>query len=588
MPRVPTYDTLQASPTALPQVRVGLPDMPDIAGQQAQMLGRGLQQAGQALGQIALDRTREANQIRVNDGMNQLVKTRTAMQIEVMGLKGRNALERPDGKALSDEYEEKLGKEIKALSASLGNDAQRLQFKQQADQMTNQFRGAVTEHMVREQKEFKKETLAATLDTATSQAVLLWGDKAMREQSTAAITNTVAEMAAEEGWDDTIRMQKLAAAITPMHAGIMKGMIQAGRAAEAQAYYDEHSAGMTLQGRAAVSEPLQRAVVTQGAEQAVDQELAINGPAGPNDPFLIAQMSKNIREQYKGQPDMVSAAETELKERMQLHNAEQTERTASNKAAVWGLIGGGAPMRAVQRSDAWLSLSGTEQRDIKDNLARGAATSASTELTRLQTQDRLLGFKNAPLYLQASDPAWLAKASRNEVMALSGQLPRDQIDALLKKQEGLKDPEKLKEAKMDADDFKVVAADMGITTFGEKASTKSQAIAARAKMDIEQIIAAREKSTGKTTSRDERRTIARQAMASTVMLDRSFGFDVEVRASLVDPDEIKNVIVPQNLKPLIAQSLEAGYRKAPNNPLYAPTEENMARMYLQYRMRGGE
>ena len=46
MPIVPRYDSFQAAPSSLPQARVTSPDMPDIAGQQAQQFGQGAMQSG--------------------------------------------------------------------------------------------------------------------------------------------------------------------------------------------------------------------------------------------------------------------------------------------------------------------------------------------------------------------------------------------------------------------------------------------------------------------------------------------------------------------------------------------------------------
>ena len=38
MPQVPLYDGFQATPNALPQPRFAAPNMPDIAGKQAQQI----------------------------------------------------------------------------------------------------------------------------------------------------------------------------------------------------------------------------------------------------------------------------------------------------------------------------------------------------------------------------------------------------------------------------------------------------------------------------------------------------------------------------------------------------------------------
>ena len=55
MPTVPTYDSFQATPNTLPQARIGMPEIPDVAGQQAQQMGRGMSNLGQSLTAIATD-----------------------------------------------------------------------------------------------------------------------------------------------------------------------------------------------------------------------------------------------------------------------------------------------------------------------------------------------------------------------------------------------------------------------------------------------------------------------------------------------------------------------------------------------------
>ena len=69
--KVPGYDSFQASPNALPQTRLTVPDMPDVAGQQTQQMARGMNAAGDAMTKIGLDMAQQANQLRVDDALNQ-------------------------------------------------------------------------------------------------------------------------------------------------------------------------------------------------------------------------------------------------------------------------------------------------------------------------------------------------------------------------------------------------------------------------------------------------------------------------------------------------------------------------------------
>lgn len=61
MPIVPRTDGPAVAPNALPQARFDAPNMPDVAGQQLQQMGRGLMAAGQAGAQIVTDVQHENN-----------------------------------------------------------------------------------------------------------------------------------------------------------------------------------------------------------------------------------------------------------------------------------------------------------------------------------------------------------------------------------------------------------------------------------------------------------------------------------------------------------------------------------------------
>lgn len=71
MPRDPTYDSLQATPSATPMSHFDAPTLPDVAGRQAQQIGQGMMQAGEAVGRIATDMQYEANVLRRIDARNQ-------------------------------------------------------------------------------------------------------------------------------------------------------------------------------------------------------------------------------------------------------------------------------------------------------------------------------------------------------------------------------------------------------------------------------------------------------------------------------------------------------------------------------------
>ncbi len=178
MPRVPTYDNFQVAPTSLPQARLSVPEMPDFAGQQTQQMSRGMMQAGQALGQVAIDIQQQANQLRVDDALNKAKEAALRLtydkDVGYTNLRGINALERPDGKPLADEYSGILKRNIEEIAGSLGNDAQRRAFTLRANDILTAMRGSAIQHEANEFNTYSLSVSEGIQSTALREIGLNW------------------------------------------------------------------------------------------------------------------------------------------------------------------------------------------------------------------------------------------------------------------------------------------------------------------------------------------------------------------------------------------------------------------------------
>lgn len=402
MPIVPRYDQFQATPNTLPQARFDAPPMADTAGRQAQETGRALLSAGGQLGQIALDMQREANKVRVDDARNQAVRARTAAQVEALQLQGRNALERPDGKALPDEYDEKLQQQLDAIEAGLGNDAQKAEFRQQAAQIKRQLYGALSTHILQEQKTVRRETWAATIDTAVNQAHLLWGDETMRRQSYDAIHATVDEMAADQGWDAKIREAKLAEALSPMHAGVIQGMVDADRADLARTYYDEHTPTMSVAVRARAMNLIEAGNFEKKTQ---DGAAAVWALSSGN----ATEALKLAREKFSGKEEDAIVTRIKTLDAEETTIRERDQRDAGD--AAWGLYAEGkripaslwarmdgrdaVSLRKTMRADAEARLAGTEVK-TDPNVYYALSIAAATDPDFKNEDLRRFGDKLSP------------------------------------------------------------------------------------------------------------------------------------------------------------------------------------------------
>lgn len=260
MPTVPTYDSFQAAPGALPQTRLTMPDVPDVAGQQAQQMGQGLQRAGGELGKIALDMAQQANQVRINDAMNKAVAAKNRLIYDpaegFVHLRGEAALTRPDDKSLDLEYTEKLKKHFDEIETGLGNQAQRDAFRQQSGQLMSQFNGALTQHVAKEYGAFRYSVQEGTIQVARDQMALAWGDAELLGQSRDAIKAAVVEQGRLKGLSAQQVEANLVEALSPGHAAVIASATDAGKLDYAREYMKQVNAELTPGARLQIQKTL--------------------------------------------------------------------------------------------------------------------------------------------------------------------------------------------------------------------------------------------------------------------------------------------------------------------------------------------
>jgi len=591
MPRVPTYDSFQVMPDGASSAMATAPSGPNaamIAGDQLQRAGQAAESAAGTANRILLAMQEDANKTRVNDAMNQYVQAQTGARLEAMQLKGRNALERPQNQSLVDEYGDRLSEAAKSLATGLGNNAQRQAFTQGVGQLDTRFRAALGEHVVQQQSVFRKETQRSTMETAANQGALLWADPVALAQSGATIARVVDDIAKDNGMDATTKALALTEAMTPMHMGVMKGMISAGHANDAKGYYEANSAGMTMQARAQMQGVIKQASDSQTGESAADAVWAMLGPKGVNDPVKSFDMEREVRAALKNNPDAGKQAISALRERTQAFNAQQAEVNAAGVNSVFGMLDRGSSMRQVQRSAEWLALPDLKRREIRNSLESEAsaregraAAAESREFTRDQRAERALLLGNGDAYLRMTDPAVLASMTREQVAATRTAFGMEGATHLLSRFDQLQKPGAIAEAKMDQDSFNQAAQSMGLDPFNAKTADK-RAQLGQLKYRVETLIDQAQRTKGGTLTRVEKEELLRGEMARTVTVDGFFSNDT-VPVIQLNRAQADRVMVPAADKNLISAALRQMNEQDPGNPAYAPTEANVRRLYLQGR-----
>jgi soluble lytic murein transglycosylase len=178
MPTVPRYDSPQVAATNMPTPGFDAFAMPDVAGRQDQQMGQAMQQFGGDVGRIANDIAQQANQLRVDDALNKAKEAALRLTYDkdagFTNLKGANALERPGGKPLADEYSEKLKSSIDEIAGTLGNDAQQQAFALHANDILTSMRGQAMQHEAQEFTTYGLSVAEGVQDTALREIGLNW------------------------------------------------------------------------------------------------------------------------------------------------------------------------------------------------------------------------------------------------------------------------------------------------------------------------------------------------------------------------------------------------------------------------------
>jgi soluble lytic murein transglycosylase len=194
MPKVPTYDNFTVAPSSQSGAQIAAPDTSQIGGipaRQAQELGQGLMTAGDVAGRIAASAADKANQVRFDDtanaGKEEAMRLEHDKDVGFSNLRGTNALQRPNGQSLADEYGGKLQSHLSKLAKGLGNDVQRVAFAKFSNELLSGFTARLTKHEADEFRTYSLSTSEGIQSTAKREIELNYNNP----ESTEAAVNRI-------------------------------------------------------------------------------------------------------------------------------------------------------------------------------------------------------------------------------------------------------------------------------------------------------------------------------------------------------------------------------------------------------------
>lgn len=277
MATVPTRNGFQVAPEGrTPYVEA--PPVKQVAGAQLQDAGRAIQSAGGVASDLFTDHLREVNQLRVDDAIIQAKQAQDHLTFDPTNgyatLKGKAALERPDGKSLVDEYGSAYDDTIKRIGDGLGSDAQRRMFARSANALSASFRGSLEKHTASETVEYGKSVQIGKIGVLQRDMSLAYADTERTARSVEAIRQSVAQLARYQGWSADETTLKTQAALSEGHAAALNSMIDDRDLDSAEAYLDQHKSDMTAEALFSATKVLTQERTGQVVNDVVNDNLA--------------------------------------------------------------------------------------------------------------------------------------------------------------------------------------------------------------------------------------------------------------------------------------------------------------------------
>lgn len=336
----------------------------------------------------------------------------------------------------------------------------------------------------------------------------------------------------------------------------------------------------------------QVSAITDGENKATELWNSTVKPGDYKNPVDLFALEKQMREAFPNDPARQKAGIQSLREMTTAWNKSQVEIGAANTNVVYGMLDRGMSITSVVKTKEWNDLPEQQQRQIRLQLEQEfaaresrAAASEQRQLVAEQRRERQLLMTNSDKYLEFTDPQKLAGMTRQEVQALRSEFGFEATKHLLDRYDVLQKPGKVAEARMDTEDFNRVARDMvGYDQYTAKTPKKKSDLG-ELKFRVEQVIDIAQRTKGKELTREEKMSLMTEEMARTVTVSGFFTDDV-VPVIQLTPDQVRNVRVPEADRAQIIEALRQMNLKSPQyDPRFAPTEENVRRLYLQQRSR---
>lgn len=233
--KVPVSNEFSVGVANAPSAHFTAPSLPDV-GVEVTRAGNQAFSAGQEAVNAQMKMLAEMNELATDNALAQVKAFEQDLRVNpnngYENLRGENALNRPNGQSLVDEYDGYLMEYANAVKDTLKNDVQKALFTQHLDGIRQTLRNKTGEHLLAEGRKWKDTSLNTQIELAANSFSLSTTD----EERDAAIDRTISAAKGLQdlyGWDSETMQKKVMDASDKAIRQVIDDQIDKGNYAEA-------------------------------------------------------------------------------------------------------------------------------------------------------------------------------------------------------------------------------------------------------------------------------------------------------------------------------------------------------------------
>lgn len=453
--------------------------------------------------------------------------------------------------------------------------------------------------------ELQKSHIEAYGDATSADvnAALHAGTPVAGDIAAAAIKDRNAQFAQQQGHIDPatgmVDQNWLAAqnmkTLTTLHANMISQLQQTDTGAARQ-YLVDHKADIDGAHLDDIEKSLNTAEASTKAVQAVSDVFAKYLPAGADPsrgetPLNVTGMMGDIEAQFKGNAPALTAARAELGARVNAWKTTESQYQTDAINTIEGGIAQGKGLPWAMQQPQWSTLSGKSQAQITDHLdakAYSALSRANASDARADAADaradRALGREHFDTYLQVSDPSTLSQLTMDQVRAYLPQLGDTLTRSLMEQKQHLNTATDVRNANMDKDTFTALATGAFgmVDPHDANASKNDKAAFVNVQDNVNYALRQAQAQAKQPLTQDQKVQVMKDEMTRTVTVNPGwFSSNKPVPVVSLTRDQLAQVQIPDADRAQAAAALQQMHTQFPNNPAYAPTEDNLRALYLR-------